>query len=101
MRLSVLLILETGFCVGALIAFFLNLIMPQEAVPGATTGLDNSSGTVHRQHMLASACKDVDTGDVSVNTVSTAADLHMITTSPSEELQAPALQTAGKDVEQL
>ena len=30
-RLAVLLILETGFCVGAVVAFILNLILPFES----------------------------------------------------------------------
>eukprot|EP00878_Enallax_costatus_P037632 GHUV01042530.1.p1 GENE.GHUV01042530.1~~GHUV01042530.1.p1 ORF type:complete len:133 (+),score=36.79 GHUV01042530.1:485-883(+) len=30
-RLAVMLILETGFCVGAVVAFILNLIMPYES----------------------------------------------------------------------
>jgi NCS2 family nucleobase:cation symporter-2 len=34
-RLAVLLILETGFCIGALVAFLLNLIIPDEQPGGA------------------------------------------------------------------
>lgn len=37
-RLAVMLILETGFCVGALVAFALNLIMPEE-LPAAAAAM--------------------------------------------------------------
>jgi uric acid-xanthine permease len=32
-RIAVLLILETGFCIGAIVAFVLNMIFPIEAEP--------------------------------------------------------------------
>lgn len=82
-RMAVLLVLETGFCVGAIVAFLLNMLMPQELDPVSV-------------HAGKAFVPPVDTCDEPSAASRSTTDATAVLTAPAP---VPPMAACSKDVE--